>query len=125
MLFQILADITVGIHLLFVVFVIFGGIIVLRWPKLAWVHLPAVFWGAAIEIIGWVCPLTYLENYFRAKSSSAGYDISFVEHYIQPLLYPDILFEGHFPQYGFLLIGLFILAINIIVYWQIIRCRRK
>lgn len=125
MLYRALADITVVVHVGFVLFVLVGGFAVLRWPKMAWVHLPAAAWGVAIELIGWVCPLTYLENYFRDQGNLAGYHTSFVEQYVLPLIYPDILFDGQFPPYGFVLIGLFVLVLNAGVYWRVLCKYRK
>ncbi len=119
MLYRALADAAVGIHFLFVVFVLLGGLLVLRWPKLAWLHVPVFAWGAAIEFGGWICPLTYLENDFRMRGAAEGYDTSFIEHYIVPLIYPDLLFPGGFPRAGFIAIGLFVLAVNAVIYWRV------
>ena len=117
MLYRVLADLTVGLHFLFVTFVLFGGLLVLKHPRLALIHVPAVIWGGAIEIGGWICPLTYLENSLRYKGFEAGYQSSFVDHYILPLIYPDLWFPGGFPRWGFVAIGLFVLMSNSIVYW--------
>jgi hypothetical protein len=59
---SLLADLLVALHLAFVVFVVAGGLLVLRWPRLAWVHVPAAVWGALVEVTGWICPLTPVEN---------------------------------------------------------------
>ena len=83
-----LADLVVVVHALFVLFVVFGGLAVLRWRRLAWLHLPAAVWGVAIELGGWLCPLTYLENYFRRLGGELGYSGTFIEQYLEPLLYP-------------------------------------
>lgn len=88
MIFSVLADLAVLVHAMFVIFVVCGGLAVLRWPRLAWLQLPAALWGAIIEFKGWICPLTYLENHFRQLSGAAGYSGSFIEHYLEPLLYP-------------------------------------
>ena len=119
MLYRILADVVAGAHVLFVLFVLFGGLLVLRWPRLAWAHVPAVIWGAVIEIGGWICPLTYLENDLRHKGFEAGYDTSFVDQYILPLIYPALWFPGGFPDWGFTAIGISVLAINFGVYWLV------
>lgn len=84
----ILADILVLLHLLFVVFVVAGGFLLLRWPRLAWLQLPAAVWGATIEFSSGICPLTPLENRLRALGGEAGYSVSFVERYLTPILYP-------------------------------------
>jgi hypothetical protein len=87
----ILADAVVVVHLLFVVFVMAGGFLLVRWPRLAWLHLPAAAWGALIEFTGGICPLTPLENRLRAQSGESAYSGSFVEHYLLPILYPENL----------------------------------
>lgn len=91
MLFRLLADVTVVLHLAFVVFVLLGGVLVMRWPRVAWVHLPSAMWGAWIEFAGWVCPLTPLENWLRQQGGAPAYTASFVEHYVMPVLYPSVL----------------------------------
>lgn len=83
-----LADALVVVHLLFVAFVMAGGFLLLRWPGLAGLHLPAALWGAWIEFSGGICPLTPLENRLHAEAGEAGYRGGFVEHYLLPLLYP-------------------------------------
>ncbi len=119
MLYRVLADATVVLHLLFIVFVLLGGLPVLRWPRLAWLHVPVFLWGVGIELIGWVCPLTYLENYFRALGKAEGYATSFVEHYLVPLIYPGLLFPGGLPRSGFIAIGVFVLVVNAVIYWRV------
>src|SRR5512144_911769 len=88
MLYQRLADLVVVIHFAFVLFVVLGAFLVLRWPRLAWVHLPAAVWGVLIEYAGWICPLTPLEHWLRRAAGESGYEGGFVEHYIIPVLYP-------------------------------------
>jgi hypothetical protein len=85
---RIAADLVVLAHLGFILFVILGGLLVLRWPRMAWIHLPAVIWGALIEFAGWICPLTPLENWLREASGTAGYQGGFIEHYLVPIVYP-------------------------------------
>ncbi|WP_291993423.1 DUF2784 domain-containing protein [Candidatus Accumulibacter sp. ACC003] len=91
---RLLADAVVVLHLLFIVFVIFGGFAVLRWPALALAHLPAACWGVLIEANGWICPLTPLENRLRYAAGDAGYGGSFIEHYLLPIIYPAGLTRG-------------------------------
>lgn len=91
MLFRLLADATVVLHLAFVLFVVLGGLVVLRYPRMAWMHLPAAGWGAWVEFAGWICPLTPLENWLRARGGQQAYTSGFVEHYVLPLLYPSML----------------------------------
>lgn len=88
MLYSLLADLVVVVHALFVLFVVCGGLAVLRWRRLAWLHLPAAIWGGLIELAGWVCPLTYLENRLRRLGGETGYRGSFISRYLEPILYP-------------------------------------
>src|SRR5687768_10996929 len=85
----ILADLLVALHLAFVVFVVAGGLLALRWPKAAWLHLPAAVWGAVVEITGWICPLTPLENVLRRRAGLEVYTGDFVGRYLLPVLYPE------------------------------------
>jgi hypothetical protein len=87
----VLADAMVIMHLLFVIFVMTGGFLLVRWPKLAWLHLPAVAWGAIVEFTGWICPLTPLENHLRMLGGGGVYSGGFVERYLLPVLYPENL----------------------------------
>lgn len=114
MIYSILADIIVVIHLLFVLFVLLGGLLVLHWRFLGWVHIPAVCWAVMIEFSGWICPLTPLENFLRIKGGSSGYATGFVEHYIIPLLYPSHLTRGLQIFLGFLVI-----VVNLAVYLRV------
>lgn len=88
MIYRIAADLVVLIHFTFVLFVVFGALVALRWPRVLWLHLPAATWGALIEFQGWICPLTPWENRLRTLGGQAGYAGGFIEHYILPLLYP-------------------------------------
>jgi hypothetical protein len=94
LIYRALADLVLVVHLAFVLLVVLGGLLVLRWPQVASVHIPAAIWGVLIEYTGWICPLTPLENSFRARGGEAGYGGGFIEHYIQPLLYPAGLTRG-------------------------------
>jgi hypothetical protein len=89
MVFRLAADLTVLLHFGFILFVMLGGLLVLRWHRLAWVHLPAAGWGALIEMQGWICPLTPLEKRLRDAGGAAGYPGGFVEHYLIPIIYPS------------------------------------
>ena len=106
-----LADLILCMHAGFVLFVIFGWLLVLRWRWIAWLHLPAATWGATVEFSGWVCPLTPLENWLRQQAGDTGYRSDFVTYYLLPVLYPDDLTRG--VQ---LMLGTAVLAINISVY---------
>ncbi len=117
---RLLADVLVVLHLLFILFVVLGGLLVLRWPRLAWVHLPVATYGVLIEMVGWMCPLTPLENRLRLEAGQAGYAGGFVEHYIIPVVYPP----GLTPALQMVL-GLLVLAVNAGVYALAIRRRRR
>lgn len=106
MLYRLLADSLVFVHFLFVLFVVLGGLAVLRWPKVGWVHIPAAVWGAWIELAGWVCPLTPWELQLRRMGGEAGYEGGFVEHYIVSLIYPEGLERWHHIMLGVVVIGL-------------------
>ena len=111
MIYRALADLVLVVHLTFVLFVVLGGLLVLRWPRIAWLHVPAAIWGVLIEYTWWICPLTPLENSFRARGGEAGYAGGFIEHYIQPLLYPAGLTRG--TQ---IVLGSFVLLLNLSAY---------
>ena len=119
MAYRILADLVVGVHVLFVVFVVAGGLLALRWPWVAAAHLPAAVWGALIEFRGWICPLTPLEKSLRASAGQAGYAGGFIEHYLLPALYPAGLTRG--VQ---LVLGSLVLAVNVVVYGLLLWRRR-
>ena len=119
-MYRLLADATVVFHLAFVAFVIGGGLLVLRWPKVAWLHVPAALWGAVIEFAGWVCPLTPLENWLRERGGQAAYATSFVEHYLIPVLYPESLTRS--VQW---ILGGFVLLTNVAVYAVVLRRRKR
>lgn len=86
-----LADLVVALHLGFILFAVGGGLLALRWPRVAWLHVPAVLWGVFVEATGRVCPLTPLENALRRAGGGAGYAGGFVEHYVVPIVYPAAL----------------------------------
>jgi len=100
-----LADLLVAVHFAFVLFVVLGGLLVIRWPKLAFLHLPAVIWGIWIEFSGRICPLTPWENALRRRAGESGYTGGFIEHYILPLLYPPGLNRGVQVALGIAVIG--------------------
>jgi hypothetical protein len=107
----LLAEAVVLLHFGFVLFVIFGGLLALRWRRAAWLHLPAAAWGALIEFTGWICPLTPLEHWLRRQGGQAAYQGGFVEHYILPVLYPHGL-----TRTIQLILGLLVVGINLLVY---------
>jgi hypothetical protein len=119
MLYGVLADLTAVVHFAFVVGVVFGGLLVLRWPRAAWVHIPIALWGVAIEWGGWICPLTPLENHLRRLAGEGGYEGGFVERYVLAALYP----EGLTRELQFVL-GAAVLVLNLAVYTLVWRRRR-
>ena len=120
MLTSFAADLVVLIHFGFILFVVGGGLAVLRWPRAAWLHVPAAAWGAAIVLIGGVCPLTPLENALRRAAGDEGYDSGFIEHYLMPVIYPVGLTRG--VQIA---LGLLVVAVNLAVYAIVLRRRRR
>ena len=118
--YRILADLVVGIHALFVVFVVLGALLALRRPWLAALHLPAAVWGALIELRGWICPLTPLEKSLRAAAGDAGYHGGFIEHYLLPVLYPAGLTRN--VQ---LVLGAVVIVVNLLVYGLVLRRRAR
>jgi hypothetical protein len=111
-----LADLTLCLHVGFVLFVVFGGLLVLRWRRIVWLHLPAAIWGAVVEFTGWICPLTPLENWLRALGGEATYRSDFIAQYLLPVLYPEDL-----TQDLQLLLGTGVVILNAAVYWWLWR----
>jgi hypothetical protein len=120
MTYRILADLVVAAHLLFILFGLLGGFLVLwrRWCLL--LHLPAVAWICALEFNSWICPLTPLENSLRLRAGEAGYSGGFVEHYLIPLIYPAGLTSS--IQ---LILGIGALTVNIAIYTWVLRYQRQ
>jgi hypothetical protein len=118
-LYRLAADLLVLFHLAFVVYVVLGGLLVWYRPRTAWIHLPAVLWGVAIEWTGGVCPLTPWENALRQRGGQEGYAGGFIEHYLIPILYP----AGLTPR-AQILLGVGALAANLGIYAVVLRRRR-
>jgi hypothetical protein len=119
-LYALLADAVVLCHFAFIVFVFGGGFLVLRWPRLAWVHLPAVVWGALVEMMGWICPLTPVENRFRELAGASAYRGDFVTRYLLRIIYPENLT----PRIQ-LLLGSAVLVVNAALYGLFLRRSRR
>jgi len=115
-----LADVVVVVHALFVVFALLGGLLVLRRPWVAWLHLPAAAWAVLIEYAGWICPLTPLENALRARAGAATYSDGFISHYVLRALYP----AGLTREIQWVLGGI-ALAVNVLIYAIVLRRRRS
>jgi Protein of Unknown function (DUF2784) len=116
----LLADALVVFHLLFVLFVGLGAFLVLRWPRVAWAHLPAAVWGAGIELTGGICPLTPLEHELRRRAGEAVYQGDFVGHYLLPVLYPAGL-----TRLAQLALAALVIGVNLSVYGVVLRRRRS
>ncbi len=120
MIYSFLADLLVVIHLLFILFVIFGGLLVLWRKWVVFLHIPAAVWGALIEFKGWICPLTPLENHLRQLGGEQGYSGGFIEHYLIPIIYPDEL-----TRTFQIILGIFVVVLNLMVYgWILYKWRR-
>lgn len=114
------ADLILLSHFAFIVFVATGGLLALRWPRLAWLHLPCLLWGVLVEATGWICPLTPLENRLREVAGQSGYGGGFIEHYLVPLVYPPGL-----TRTAQIAIGAGLLLANTVIYAVALRNRRR
>lgn len=119
MFYQILAEIVLGIHFLFIVYVVLGALLVLKWHWTAFIHIPAALWGALIMFMGWICPLTPLENRFRRLAGGEGYEEGFIERYIWPIVYPDAL-TRELQIY----LGIGVVVVNLVIYAVVVVRKR-
>jgi len=111
MIYLILTEAVLAVHLAFVLFVVIGGVGIFYRRSVAWIHVPAVIWAALIEFAGWICPLTPLENLLRTRGGLSGYETGFIEHYVMPVLYPAAL-----TRHLQIILGLLVLGINLLIY---------
>ena len=118
--YQLLADLVVGIHFAFVLFVVLGGLLTVKWRRVMWLHLSAAFWGAFVEFSGWICPLTPLEIWLRQKAGEAEYRSDFVAHYLLPVLYPEGL-----TRRTQIVLGVLVIAVNLAIYGWVLRSNVK
>jgi len=116
----VLADGVVILHLAFILFVMFGGLLVIFWPKVVWLHIPCVIWGILIELTGYICPLTPLENFLRTKGGQTPYSSDFVIHYLEPIIYP----EGLTRELQ-LIFGVLVILVNVMVYGKLFLMRKR
>jgi hypothetical protein len=114
MIYRILAELVLVFHFCFVLFVVFGGLLVLRRHSIIWLHLPALMWGVLVECFHLKCPLTPLENWFRHLGGEAGYTGGFIEHYASAILYANISLQFQ------TMLGLLLIGINLFVYGYVI-----
>ncbi len=120
MLYKLLADSVALLHLVFVLFVVGGGLLALKWRWVMWLHLPAAAWGAAVEFGGWMCPLTPLELWLRESGGQSGSQSEFIARHILPMLYPAGLTRA--AQFA---LGALVLIVNLAIYgWLWRRMRR-
>ena len=120
MAYKLLADLVLLIHFLFVLFSSLGALLIIRWRKILWLHLPAAFWSAAIEFSGKICPLTPLENWLRIRGGGAVYTGDFIGQYLLALVYPSGLTRG--TQ---IILGAIVVGINIGIYGYLIFLRKS
>lgn len=120
MFYKLAADALVVVHLLFILFVVAGGLLLVRRRWIAWLHLPAAVWGVLIEWRGWVCPLTPLENRMRELAGQAGYREGFIEHYLLPAIYPAGLTTGVQA-----ILGGIVIVVNAAVYGYLLSRTRR
>ena len=116
MVYRLLADLVVVVHALFVVFVLVGAFLALRWRWIVWIHIPAAIWGVLIEYGGWICPLTPLENYLRQRAGQSVYSGDFIQRYLLDAIYPHGL-----TRTTQLILGSIALLVNVIGYAMLIR----
>ncbi len=117
MIYRLQAEIVLLLHFCFVIFTVFGGLLVLRRRWIAWLHLPAVVWGILVEFFLWTCPLTTFENSLRELGGEAGYETGFIDYYISAVLYAPLS-----PQ-ARMLLGLLLVGFNLFLYLYILRRR--
>jgi hypothetical protein len=115
--YRLLADLTLLAHFAFIIFVLLGGLLVLKWPQVAWLHIPAALWGALTEFFSLPCPLTPLEKHFQRLAGDTPYEGDFIARYLLPLIYP----AGLTPTVQIVL-GAIVVALNIVIYgWLLAR----
>lgn len=115
-----LATLVVLGHFAFILFVIFGGLFALRWPRAPWVHIPCMVWGGYVELSGGICPLTPLENRLRRAAGDTPYAGGFIEHYLMPIVYPEGL-----TRTVQIVLGAGLLVVNIGIYAWVLHRRRR
>ena len=115
-IFEIFAVLALLLHLSFILFVIFGAILILKFKKIIYVHIPAVAWGAYIELSHSICPLTHLENYFLKKAGKDQYSVDFIENYIFKIIYPPAL-NYEIQTY----LGVILIFVNLLIYYYIVK----
>ena len=118
-IFEIFATLILLLHFSFILFVIFGALLILRFKKIIYFHLPAVAWGGYIELSHSICPLTHLENYFLKKAGKDQYSIDFIENYVFKIIYPPAL-NYEIQTY----LGVILIFVNLVIYYYIVKKSR-
>jgi len=118
--YRIAADGVVVIHLVFILFVILGGLMLFRWPWMIWIHVPTAVWGGLVELFGAPCPLTPLENHLRQVGHTEAYSGGFIDHYVMPIVYPPGL-----TRQTQVVLGVLILVINFAIYFKLLIRKTK
>ena len=111
MVYKLLADLILLVHLAFIIFVIFGGLLAIKNVKWAWLHIPAAVWAGIVEFAGWICPLTPLENWLYFQAGANTYEDSFIAHYLFPFIYPTELTRN-----AQILLGTGVVLISLFIY---------
>jgi len=121
MIYSFLADALLVTHLLFIIFVVVGGLLIIKWRWLILLHLPAVIWGILVEFNHWICPLTPWENALRRAAGETGYNSGFIDHYLIPLIYPTNLTDE-----SQIILGSLVIIINLVVYtWIFLKMKHR
>ena len=118
--YALAADGIMLLHFIFIAFALLGSLLLLKWPRLIWLHLPAVAWGAYVEIAGRICPLTAFENEYRSLAGESTYGEGFITHYLGPIIYPPNFTRG----WAFFALGV-LLTVNAIGYGLYFHRRRR
>jgi hypothetical protein len=118
--YGLLADAVVALHAAFILFALLGGALLVRFPRILWLHAPALAWGSWIAASGNICPLTPLENRFRASAGEGEYAGGFIDQYLTPVIYPEGLTRGTQAAYGAVLV-----TVNLVFYWRWLHFRSQ
>lgn len=118
MIYSLLANIILFIHLCYILFVIFGGFLMLRWKEVWKIHIPAVIWGFCVQYFVWMCPLTDVENYFRNLAGENGYANGFINHFLTSIIYPEISQNLH------IFLAVILVLINLGIYFYVFRKKK-
>ena len=119
-MYEFFANLTLISHLIFILFVVFGGLIFFIFPKIIYMHLPALLWGIYIELTNSACPLTYLENWFLYQSGLTTYTNDFINNYLFLIIYPEAITTNVQT-----FIGIILIIINVLIYGLIFKNLKK